>query len=105
MGKKRKSADGERHGSLVVLRDGPNRGKDRRVWCKCDCGTEKLIGLGSIRNGHTVSCGCVNVAKFTARATKHGNGDHPLYECYRAMLARCRNPRAKAYAIYGGRGI
>lgn len=30
---------------------------------------------------------------------------HPLYNVWMSMKNRCRNPKAKAYADYGGRGI
>lgn len=33
----------------------------RYWWCKCDCGNPKLIQVESshLKNGHTVSCGCI----------------------------------------------
>lgn len=55
---------GQRFGRLVVERLGPHRirGK-RRVpfktwWCKCDCGAAKLVDMGNLVRGTTVSCGC-----------------------------------------------
>ena len=30
---------------------------------------------------------------------------HVLYQCYKGLLYRCNNPKAKAYQRYGGRGI
>lgn len=33
------------------------------------------------------------------------NRQHPLYETWCSMRARCRNPRHHAYRRYGGRGI
>lgn len=36
--------------------------------CKCKCGNEHFIAIGSdIRNGHTISCGCLK----RERAIKH----------------------------------
>lgn len=31
--------------------------------------------------------------------------DAPVYQTWRAMIARCTNPRATNYPYYGGRGI
>lgn len=40
---------------------------------------------------------------------KHGartnNKAQPEYAIWRGMKARCRNPKTKAYPLYGGRGI
>lgn len=41
--------------------------------------------------------------------TRHGHGrkraQSPTYQCWAAMLRRCRNPNVKDYSNYGGRGI
>jgi len=37
--------------------------------------------------------------------TKHGSKVSPTYATWRAMLARCENPKHPAFAHYGGRGI
>lgn len=31
--------------------------------------------------------------------------NHPLYQAHRDIIARCNNPKSKAYKHYGGRGI
>lgn len=36
---------------------------------------------------------------------KHGMFGTKVYSSWAAMLYRCRNPRAKAFANYGGRGV
>lgn len=38
---------------------------------------------------------------------KHGAWarNHKLFDVWHAMIARCEDPRARAYAYYGGRGI
>lgn len=36
---------------------------------------------------------------------KHGLSDHPIYDCWIAMKARCRNKQHPNYHQYGGRGI
>lgn len=36
---------------------------------------------------------------------KHGLSDHPVYDCWVAMKARCYNKKNHAYKWYGARGI
>lgn len=48
-------------------------------------------------------------AKISATNTRHGHGrkraQTKTYQCWAAMLRRCRNPNTKDYPLYGGRGI
>ena len=47
---------GQRFGKLVVLKRIKKRGS---FWfCRCDCGTEKLVRTNNLRGGSAVSCGC-----------------------------------------------
>ena len=60
-----KEMTGKRFGRLVVLsRSGVIQyasGLMRAAWlCRCDCGTQKVINGSSLREGHTLSCGCFN---------------------------------------------
>lgn len=56
-----------------------------------------------LRNGINTSCGC------KLRKGNSGPADYDKqtteYHSWRAMKARCRNPKDPAYARYGGRGI
>lgn len=36
---------------------------------------------------------------------KHGLSNHPVYDCWVAMKARCNKPHHPSYKHYGGRGI
>lgn len=54
---------GKRFGRLTVLEFSHfDRTKGvKQYWkCKCDCGTEKIIGYNSLHNGDTKSCGCLH---------------------------------------------
>lgn len=45
----------------VVKRVLPNAKWNSLRWlCKCDCGTEKIVLGGSLKNGNTKSCGCLH---------------------------------------------
>jgi hypothetical protein len=93
---------GQRFGSLVLLAEAPMRNKyHRRVYAQCDCGNLADVGLPEIKNGKTQSCGCGRVQHAHASGGKTSR----TYSTWRAMKARCLNPKHPGYAEYGGRGI
>ena len=98
----KKDLTGQRFGKLVVVRESH---KDRRgewKWlCKCDCGNETIVYGSHLRNGDTVSCGCV---MRNAKRT-HGGSKTRLYSIWQHMKNRCRNQKSDNYKYYGGRGI
>ena len=53
---------GQKIGRLTVLYQDSLIHKDEAYWiCRCDCGTITSPVRGSaLRNGHTLSCGCLN---------------------------------------------
>lgn len=55
------------------------------------------------------SCGCARLAAAIKSRFKHGGTSggkaKPEYSTWVSMLARCYNPKTKAYQNYGGRGI
>lgn len=51
---------GNRYGRLLVLRHvGSSKCGNAEWLCRCDCGKEKIIRGGGLRNGGTKSCGCL----------------------------------------------
>lgn len=102
---------GKRFGRLLVLEEAGKECQRRQFqWrCVCDCG-KKLIADGCrLRSGTTTSCGCymryINSKLMRIRGIKHGMARHPVNKVWRQMLARCENPKDKAFKHYGGRGI
>ncbi len=66
MGHSTKKLDltGQRYGKLTVIAPAEKL-NGRTAWlCRCDCGEETVVRTCHLRNGHTVSCGCM------------GTGDH-----------------------------
>lgn len=54
----------QKFGRLTVIGPAPNRGK-RTYWlCQCECGNTKEILTDSLRNGNTLSCGCLHKEKM-----------------------------------------
>ncbi len=72
----------------------------RYMWlCRCECGVEKHVNGTDLRIGKSSSC---------HRCTKkhvHGGSGTPVFNVWRAMRDRCRNPHNPAYHRYLGRGI
>jgi hypothetical protein len=107
---------GERYGRLTVICEAAKTHDGRIKWlCRCDCGVETTVVVGSI--GKTLSCGCLQreaIAAVGVARTKHGHArkgprnsrlTSPEYKSWKAMLERCRNSNAPNYHLYGGRGI
>lgn len=57
--KERMDLTGKRFGKLVVLEE--SKSNKLKVVCKCDCGNVKDFFKKNIINGHTKSCGCINI--------------------------------------------
>ena len=82
------------------------RTKSSSIWlCKCDCGTIKPVRYANLGNGHTKSCGCLNVEIAKSRMTTHGMGNTPEYASWAGMKSRCTDPNVPCFYRYGGRGI
>lgn len=62
---------GHRYGRLTVLHREPNSRLGRARWhCRCDCGREATYDGANIRNGKSLSCGCL-------RGQRAGGGHWP----------------------------
>ena len=90
---------GQRFGYLTVLQrvEKPShiKGNDAYWLCKCDCGNKKVIIGKSLKNGHTITCGChldkktnltgqrfgqLTVLEIDTTAPR-GNGTYSLCKC------------------------
>lgn len=96
---------GMQFGRLTAIRfHGVTRSK--RMWeCKCACGAEVIVSIGSLRSGNTKSCGCLHVETARNKNLSHGRCRTKIYSIWTHMLQRCRNPNRPRYHDYGGRGI
>lgn len=82
------------------------------MWkCTCSCeGHNEVIVRGSnLKNGNTLSCGCLFLENLKQRQLVHGDSERGkqsrLYKIWADMKQRCLNPNNTAYKNYGGRGI
>lgn len=102
---------GTRFSKLTVIAFGDNidrgAGKHVRWWCRCDCGKDHLVQGTSLRNGSITSCGCTRIEKQIAAIRRRYpiSRQCPEYTSWFGACARCKYPKNKAYAYYGGRGI
>lgn len=96
---------GERFGRLLAIELFDITSGGARWLCRCDCGTEKVVRLCSLRTGATKSCGCLNLELSRKRSTTHGMRWSSEYQSWLAMRKRCHYARHASYRHYGGRGI
>jgi hypothetical protein len=76
-----------------------------RVVVRCECGTQLIVRVDSMRNGNTRSCGCLHNEQLRRRSVSHGKRHTPEWTIWVTMKQRCENPNDKGYPGYGGRGI
>lgn len=69
--------------------------------CSCECGSQAVVEIRKLRNGHTRSCGCLKLDLQTS----HGLTGTDAYSRWRTMLDRCHQPENRSYHRYGARGI
>jgi len=101
---------GDRFNRLVAIKFVEMRGKpNQQCWSfRCDCGTDKVIKVNSVKNGNTSSCGCLFMERITKMGKKsktHGMKGTRIYSIWNGMKQRCTNKKVKEYKDYGGRGI
>lgn len=95
-----------RFGRWTVLgRAGNTSAGTRLLRCRCRCGKIRNVCSANLVSGASKSCGCLVPALIKAARTTHGMTGSHEYGCWKAMKARCGNPRAINFARYGGRGI
>lgn len=82
-----------------------NGRKRRLVEARCICGDVRDYVFYRLKNGETLSCGCLRKDVVSKRMTKHHKSQHPLHDIRQQMIQRCYNPNNKAFKNYGGRGI
>lgn len=105
---KRELTKGETFGYWQVIKETENR----KVLCKCECGTEKEVLKRHLLSGASKSCGCLKNQMASERMKennpckrKHNMHKSRLYGIWSNMKHRCNNTNDIHYQYYGGRGI
>lgn len=97
---------GQRFKRLLVLSRAENNLRGYSRWfCRCDCGTEKIIDASKLRGGTTVSCGCHRKEAIRHSRITHRGCGTSIHNVWRSMKQRCLDKDSQAYDYYGGRGI
>lgn len=101
---------GQTFGYLTVLERAENNAHGQTRWrCRCVCGRETLVVAAKLRNGRTISCGCMGLRHATEAKLRHGDAlaskTARLYGVWAAMKRRCYNPNCAPYKYYGGKGV
>ena len=90
---------GQRFVRWLVLERAANDKQGGTRWlCRCECGREKIVQGGSLRNGSSRMC-------RHCGPIKHGLTGTKLYKIWKGIIARCENLNDIGYKRYGGRGI
>lgn len=96
---------GKTFGRLTVTGYAGSDGRKSRWAVACACGTTKDVVGTELMKGKTLSCGCLQRERASAKMRTHGMARHPAYIAWRNMLVRCQKPWSQAWENYGGRGI
>lgn len=111
---------GDVYGRLTVIKTGlrivPNKQQrekgaqgNRAAMFQCECENTRLLDIIKVVRGNTTSCGCYRDEVQKARAPyiklSHGLSYHPIYGCWKSMMARCTRPWSVDFYLYGARGI
>lgn len=94
---------GQKFGYLIVMREAGRHRNGQVLWeCICECGNTPKVLSQRLRIGMTKSCGCrshiTHGDAITGQKAKE-------YGIWRAMRARCSQPKTESYKWYGARGI
>jgi hypothetical protein len=85
----------------LVLKEAPRgAGRQARWFCRCDCGTEKVICGTTLRRGNSKSCGCLKkgtgtgwqLPKSARRKMSHANTIDEMGKKYGHLLVVKRSP-------------
>lgn len=95
-----------RFGRLLVISRASNTRAHKAQWlCQCDCGAFTIVPTGTLRTGHTQSCGCLHRELLSERQARHRMSESPEFRIYAGLITRCTNSNRQQWKDYGGRGI
>jgi hypothetical protein len=100
-----KDITGQVFGQLTAVKRVGTKRSGAAAWrCMCVCGRTHIASGVNLRQGNVRSCGCLYRLAKTHGHAGHGNRS-PEYRSWLSMHERCRQPNARSWHNYGGRGI
>jgi hypothetical protein len=101
-----KDITGLRFGKLTAVRPSGLTHDGKTIWeMLCDCGTVCFVPRRYFVTERTRSCGCVKRGSKPTHGHAVNRQTSRTYQTWRAMIARCTNPKHEYFHRYGGRGI
>jgi hypothetical protein len=83
---------GKHFGRLTVVGPAPNTDSGRCAWwCRCRCGTKKIIIRTNLTSGTTRSCGCLRRENLAALASIHHKSQSRVYWIWKGLVHRKRH--------------
>jgi len=74
---------GKKFGRWTVIERRGSRDHSYRWFCRCGCGTERVVQGASLRQGISLSCGCYKIERTIATKTTHGLSGTSAYRRWR----------------------
>lgn len=103
---------GDQFGRWKVVGFAGEHGHNKKWNAQCSCGKFGRVFQSSLLSGCSKSCGCLHreiSRRVCISRTKHGDSRRGKISRIRSIWGsirrRCINPKVKAFANYGGRGI
>lgn len=97
---------GHTWGKRTVLRLAQiTNGPERMYLCRCECGSEDIVGVYTINAGRMSQCSKCRIAYTNKANTKHGMSRNRTHKIWEGIIRRCNNSWDKDYERYGKRGI
>lgn len=97
--------DGQKFTRLTVIAYVGKNGPHHHWECMCECGNTSYPSSQKLRDGRTMSCGCLQKERLQAAIRTHGKSQTKIYSIWCNMRRRCQDKRVPAYKNYGARGI
>lgn len=96
---------GVKLGRLTAIRRVASNQRGLSTWeFKCECGNRPILVGAYVKSGKTKSCGCFR-DDLNKRRSACAHKNHPSYDIWTGMRARCMCKTHKKFHFYGGRGI
>ena len=107
---KRIDLTGRRIGGWKVVSYAGMNSLGQSEWnCRCECGTTRNVVAQTLRNGKSMSCGCLKPLAIAVARTKHGHSgggeESRTYRAWKAMHRRCNTMQFPMYRYYKALGI
>lgn len=86
-----------------------NKGRSSQWYCHCKCGNRKIVQLGKLRSGRTLSCGCLTHELRSLNKRTHGATIggiiSPTYRVWEGICRRTKPNSADSAKYYYDKGI